>query len=118
VVAPADADRPDDVRLQVGYPLMMDWMAEIAAEPPTHHAGYRPDEPFGFRLISRRTFEVYNSNGQEDAYLAREHRYNPAYMNPEDLSTLGLAAGDLVEISRRRATILGVVKSGPTCPSA
>ena len=50
-------------KLQVGHDLMMAELAEVASEPVLDHAGYRDDEVFGYRLVSRRMLDVYNSSG-------------------------------------------------------
>lgn len=47
-----------------------------------------------FRLISRRTAEVYNSTGVANAGQITGRPFNPAFMCPEDAAALGLAAGD------------------------
>jgi anaerobic selenocysteine-containing dehydrogenase len=66
-----------------------------------------------FRLVSRRQMNVLNSVGQELSSQNRGLTTNPAYLHPEDLSTLDLAEGDLVEIRSEHATILGVVGVDP-----
>ncbi|MGE0308088.1 MAG: molybdopterin dinucleotide binding domain-containing protein [Acidimicrobiia bacterium] len=86
---------------------------EMALDPITSHGGYRSDEPFGFRLISRREFSVYNSTGQESAKLVGKRPYNPAHIHPDDLAALGVTSGDLVEITSARATITAVAEAAP-----
>jgi anaerobic selenocysteine-containing dehydrogenase len=61
------------------------------------------------RLISRRLKHVLNSTGQHLSALRAKGSTNHAYMNPEDVAALGLAAGDVIRISSVRASILGVV---------
>jgi len=99
-----------DERLDVGNAIMLDELAEVRAEPVTSHGGYADNLRFSHRLVSRRLNEVYNSSGRDIPRLVRNHRYNPAYMNPADLEALGLHAGDVVEISSDHATIIGVVE--------
>jgi anaerobic selenocysteine-containing dehydrogenase len=41
----------------------------------------------------------------------RGRSYNPAFMHPDDLAHLGVAAGDLVAISSAYATITGVAEA-------
>ena len=69
------------------------------------------EDSFPFRMISRRLPDVYNSSGRDIPKLVRRHSYNPAFMNPSDLQQLGLATGDVVEITSERASILGVVEA-------
>ncbi|MGI9324567.1 MAG: molybdopterin-containing oxidoreductase family protein [Pseudomonadales bacterium] len=97
-------------RLDVGNPLMLTELKDVRAEPLSDHGGYAGEQHFTHRLVSRRLNDVYNSSGRDIAKLQRNHRYNPAFMNPADLEVLGLHAGDVVEISSDHATILGVVE--------
>ncbi len=97
-------------KLDVGNEFMMAELAEVRAEPVSAHAGYAGEEEFTHRLVSRRMNDVYNSSGRDIPRLVRNHRYNPAYMNPSDIDELGLHAGDVVEISSAHATILGVIE--------
>jgi anaerobic selenocysteine-containing dehydrogenase len=91
-------------RLELADPTMMGELAEVAGEPIERDAEYP------FRLVSRRLPDVHNSAGRDIAKLVRKYNYNPAFMNPFDLEKLGLAKGDLVEISSDHDTILGVVE--------
>jgi anaerobic selenocysteine-containing dehydrogenase len=77
------------------------------------HAGYRADDVFAYRLISRRLLDVYNSSGRDIPHLVRKWRYNPAFMNPADMAAEGFAIGDIIEIDSGHATILGVVEPAP-----
>ena len=93
-------------------PAPDDLMAELAsalAEPISMFAGHDVSA-FPFRLISRRLKHVLNSTGTELPGLAKKGTTNPAYMNPADLADLGLADGDIVEISSPRAVLHGVVE--------
>jgi anaerobic selenocysteine-containing dehydrogenase len=56
---------------------------------------------------------VLNSTGTELPALARKGTTNPAYMHPDDVSELGLEAGDIIEIRSPRAAVLGVVDPAP-----
>ncbi len=110
-VLPKLPDWPE--KLDIGNAHMMSELRAVRAEPVTGHGGYVPELAFTHRLVSRRMNEVYNSSGRDIPKLVRNHRYNPAYMNPGDLDALGLHAGDVVEISSDHATILGVVEAAP-----
>ncbi len=91
-------------RLDLANDLMMGELAEVAVEPmPT--AGDYP-----FRLISRRLLSSHNSAGRDIPRLTRQWKTNPAFMHPDDMATLGVAAGDIVEIQSDHAAILGVVQ--------
>jgi anaerobic selenocysteine-containing dehydrogenase len=102
VVAPGDPDAPG--RLQLADETMIGELAEVAQEP------IERDLDYAFRLISRRLPNVHNSAGRDIPKLVRKYSYNPAFMNPADLERLGLAPGDVVEISSSYSTILGVVE--------
>jgi anaerobic selenocysteine-containing dehydrogenase len=97
-------------RLDIGNPIMLDELRTVRGERLTGHAGYAGQMTFSHRLVSRRLNDVYNSSGRDIPKLMQNGRYNPAYMNPSDMETLGLHAGDVVEIASSRAKILGVVE--------
>ncbi|MBT7369904.1 MAG: molybdopterin-dependent oxidoreductase, partial [Gammaproteobacteria bacterium] len=97
-------------RLDIGHPDMMQELEQVAEEGMTTHAGYRPEDEFSHRLISRRMDDVYNSSGRDIPNLTKNYNYNPAFMNPADLAALELASGDVVKISSARASILGIVE--------
>lgn len=112
VAKPRDEGWPH--RLNVGADEMMAELEQVRGEAYYDHGGYEGDPEFSHRLISRRMHNVYNSSGHDlDKLVKGNSTYNPAYMNPADLSALGLKAGDLVEISSSRATILGIVEEAP-----
>ena len=71
------------------------------------------DIQFPFRLISRRLPNVYNSSGRDIAKLNGRRPYNPAFLHPDDLLSLGLSKGDVIEISSAHASILGVAEPAP-----
>ncbi len=92
-------------RLDVANAFMLAELDAVGREPVGE------EDPFPFRMISRRLPDVYNSSGRDIPKLVRRHRYNPAFMNPGDLQQLGLATGDVVKITSERASILGVVEA-------
>ena len=106
-VGPADPDA--DARLDVGNE---DMLAELAS---IRDAGLEDgqDSQFPFRLISRRLPNVYNSSGRDIAKLNGRRPYNPAFLHPDDLLSLGLSKGDVIEISSAHASILGVAEPAP-----
>ena len=88
---------------------LMAELAEVLAEPSSMFAG-SDVSGYPFRLVSRRLKHVLNSTGTELPGLARRGTTNPAYMNPHDLTVLGLTTGDIIEISSPRAVLHGVVE--------
>jgi len=105
LILPAEQDC--SARLDVGNATLLGELDEVAAEP------VEPDPRFRFRLISRRLPNVYNSTGRDTPRLTRKRAYNPAFMHPDDLAALGLAAGEVVEIRSDHASILGIVEPAP-----
>lgn len=65
---------------------------------------------FDFRVVGRRLKDRHNSAWREHTLSTRKWLYNPAFMNPNDLTALGLGEGDIVEIRSRRGAIKGVVE--------
>jgi anaerobic selenocysteine-containing dehydrogenase len=99
--------KPEDWsgRLDVGNAIMMAELAEVAGENFRTNFGM-----YTHRVISRRMSDVLNSCWHDDDKLLRRYRYNPAFMNPDDMDRLGLAQGDVVEIESARSSIMGVVE--------
>lgn len=106
VVLPRDSDC--QARLQLADSTMMEELAAVRAEAFELSL---QDEQFGFRLIPRRSDRFFNSSGRSIARHTKRKAYNPAYMNPEDLSRLGLIDGDVVSIRSAHSSILGVVEA-------
>jgi len=93
-------------RLQLADPTMMAELEEIAGETPDHLR----NADFPFRLISRRMPDVFNSTGRNNPRQLRKYSYNPAFMNPLDANTVGVKAGDVVEIRSASGSIEGIVE--------
>ena len=108
LVLPRDVDWEE--KLNIGNEFMMGDLKEVRSEPVTDHGGYTVDTTYSHRLVSRRMNDVYNSSGRDIPLLVRNHRYNPAFMNPSDIEALGLNAGDVIEISSDHSSILGIIE--------
>jgi anaerobic selenocysteine-containing dehydrogenase len=104
-VLPAEPDCT--ARLDVGHPTILGELEQVAGEALERDSGFR------FRLISRRLPNVYNSTGRDTPRLTRKGSHNPAFMHPDDLASLGLVSGEIVEIRSDHAAILGVVEAAP-----
>ncbi len=98
-------------RLDVGSPEMMQELRQVRAEEFFDHAGYEATPAYTHRLVSRRMHNFYNSNGQQIERLMREYSYNPAFMNPEDLASMGLSPGEVVEIRSAAGRVHGIVEA-------
>jgi anaerobic selenocysteine-containing dehydrogenase len=103
VVEPGDPGASG--RLQLADATMLGELQEVAGEP------IRQNTDYAYRLVSRRLPDVHNSAGRDIPKLVRKYSYNPAFMNPADLETLGLSSGDVVEITSDYSSILGVVEA-------
>jgi len=97
-----------EARLELANELMMRDLREMSARPTGDLASWA-DDRYPFRLVGRRMHAHYNSGGMTAPRLRAKEPTNPAYLHPDDLRELGLASGDVAEISSARATILGVV---------
>jgi anaerobic selenocysteine-containing dehydrogenase len=108
------ADPACTARFAVAPPDVVAELAEVRAEATSAEvvAGTAADE-YPFRLVSRRLKSVLNSLGTELPALRAKGTTNHAHMHPDDLVALGLADGDLVEITSPRASLTGVVAAAP-----
>src|SRR5262249_47338733 len=79
-------------RMDGAPPAVIAQLAEILAKPAD-------DPAFPYRLISRRTMEIYNSTGDHLPALARADRVSAAFMHPDDLARLGVIAGERLRIA-------------------
>jgi anaerobic selenocysteine-containing dehydrogenase len=106
---------PDEGATARFTPAPDDLMAELAGvlDAPSSTFDGADVTGYPFRLVSRRLKHVLNSTGTELPALARKGTTNPAYMHPDDVSELGLEAGDIIEIRSPRAAVLGVVDPAP-----
>ena len=113
VVVAADAGA--DGRLAVAPPDVVAELTEVLDERSGAEvlAGFDP-HGYPFRLVSRRLKHVLNSLGRELPGLARVGTTNAAYLHPDDLTELGVAEGDLVEISSPTGTVVGVAAASDT----
>ena len=106
VVEPRSPDC--SARFQLADQHMMDELEELLASI----AGAEQGPPMGshdFLLISRRAAHLNNSSGQDAPRLIRKGgSYNPAYLNPADLTDLKIESGDDIEIQSDHGSIMGV----------
>lgn len=107
----AGRDEDCDAFLELGDPMMMAELGTLLSEVG---ATDRSEEEFPYRLISRRTNNFMNSAGIDRSVLHRGKQYNPAHVHSQDMSELGLKAGDIVEVRSRHGMVLGVVEADDT----
>ena len=100
-------------RLDVGNADMMADLGFVAAHEMRQGRLVEGDlQERSFRLVSRRVMHMYNSS-HNDLSVNRGRAYNPAYMNPDDLRELGVASGNVVQISSDAATVTAVAEADP-----
>lgn len=112
VVRPPDAEAGG--RFQVGLADHIAELAEVHAETTSAEVmrGFDPTV-HTFRLVSRRLKSHLNSLGGEIPGLQHKTPTNYAYMNPADLTELGVEVGGLVRIASPYASIIGVTAAAP-----
>jgi anaerobic selenocysteine-containing dehydrogenase len=98
-------DSDCDVRLDLANGIMLAELAEVAVE------SIEVEREYPYLLTCRRLLDVHNSAGRDIDKLVRKYRYNPAFMHPEDLASLGISPGELIEIRSDHSTILGVAEA-------
>ncbi len=105
-------------RLKAGHPEVLSELRDVRGEAFSGAGGYAGMADFSHRLISRRLREVNNSSAR-DIVEVREKlgTTNFAYMNPVDVAEMGIASGDVIEITSDRASILGVVSATDDVPT-
>jgi anaerobic selenocysteine-containing dehydrogenase len=103
IVSPKDPDC--DAKLDLANGLMLGELGEVAGEP------LESEDGFAYRLLCRRLLDVHNSAGRDIPKLTRKYRYNPAFMHPDDLATLGVSPGDVIEIESDHSAIFGVAEA-------
>jgi len=101
-------------RFAVGPDDVLAELAEVRAETTGAELLDAYDaERFPFRLVGRRLKHALNSLGSELPGLARVATTNYAYSHPDDLAELGAEAGELLEITSPRSTVVGVAEPDP-----
>ena len=101
-------------RLELADTTMIQELLEVRAEAgPGAMTTAKEPEAYPFRLVPRRVHGVYNSSGRDLPNFLRKTTHNPAFMNPDDLEDLGIAAGAVVQIRSDYGSILGVVTPEP-----
>jgi len=86
----------EDRRMAAGHPEVIAELREVRAEWVPTSGGYEPDEDFAFRMITYRMKESYCTQGQNLPSLQSKRSFNPALMNPDSMTALGVQEGDRV----------------------
>lgn len=93
-------------KLDIGNALMMTELRAIGSDTKNH-----ADDTFAYRVVSRRMHDVLNSCWHEDPVLQTRVRYNPAYMNPDDMARENVAEGDVIELQSGHASIRAIAQA-------
>jgi anaerobic selenocysteine-containing dehydrogenase len=115
----------DELRVTVGPPLegiearldlapqgVCEELREVRAE---RVAGAN-EGPYPHRLICRRMRHVANTVGRDFPESGARGVTNPAFVNPADAAALGLARGDLVEITSAHDAVIAVAEPSDDVP--
>ena len=114
-VVVVEADPDARARLALAPADVVGELAEVRAESTGAEvlAGFEA-ETYPFRLVSRRLKHVLNSLGRELPGLARVGTTNFAYLHPDDLDALGVADGELLDISSPTGSVTAVAQRSDT----
>ena len=103
-----EPDGESDERLQLADPGLMEELRAVIDESD--------DLGYPFRLISRRMWEYINSWGQDVPSVRRRYGANPAFLNPQDMTELGITEDELVTIASPHGEIVGFVRAAEDIP--
>jgi anaerobic selenocysteine-containing dehydrogenase len=98
-------------RFEVAPADIVQELEEVLTEEAPQHASRKP---FPFRLAVRRMRDVQNTMYHHLPAIRRRVPYNPAWLHPEDLQSLGLEDGELAAIISEHGQIPAIVRSDPT----
>ncbi len=98
-------------RFEVAPQDVVQELEDVLAEGVPQHTS---PEPFPFRLTVRRMRDVQNTMYHQLPAIRRRVPFNPAWLHPEDLQSLGFEDGALVTITSEHGHIPAVVRPDPT----
>ena len=93
-----------------GHHGRFDVMPDDVAEELRRARESTPANEFAYLMISRRTRDLFNSNGFHLPAVRKRNAYNPACLAPIEMARLALNDGDLVEISSANGTVRAIVR--------
>ena len=73
----------------------------------------RDGRSFTHLLSSRRMRDLFNSNGRFVDTVRERTPFNPAFLHPDELASLGLRAGDKVELQSAHGRAIAIVEEDP-----
>jgi anaerobic selenocysteine-containing dehydrogenase len=89
-------------------------LRDVIASFPAHNAVSIDGRHCTHLLIARRERELMNSFGRDLSEVRRRMPYNPAFLHPDDLQTLGLAEGARVRLQGEAGAIDAIVQADAT----
>ena len=103
-----ERDTDCTARLDVGNEVLLSGLAQILNE---NFGTVQDDAEFPMRLIPRRHPNFMNSSGITLSALNRGKPYNPAYLHPETLASIGMTSGASALVASRHARIPCVLEA-------
>jgi anaerobic selenocysteine-containing dehydrogenase len=100
-----------EARLDVAPAELMGELRAVRETPAPAPGRVGASGDFTHLLIARRVKYMNNSVGYDLARTATELSYNPAYLHPSDLATLGFSSGELVTIESEDGAVPAVVEA-------
>ena len=107
---PAQYAQPADPATASKFDVLPD---DVAGElrDALDHAVDAAEESYPYRLAVRRMRDVMNSVGRDIPIVAKRHPFNPAFVSPTDIETLGLNDGAAVRIESVHGSIPAILAS-------
>ena len=100
-----------DARLECGNKDMLQQLAEVFSQ--NYHAQQNtPDYPF--RYIPRRHNNFMNSSGRSIDKLNGGRPWNPVWMHPDDMNSIGAVEGSMVRIATTHDSITAMAEADAT----
>ncbi len=95
-------------RLDCGNADMLAQLDEVYAQD---FRAMQNTPEFPYRYVPRRHNNFMNSSGRSIAKLNGGRPWNPAWIHPEDLASIGVADGDMVRIATAHDSIVAMAES-------
>lgn len=73
----------------------------------------RDGRNFSHLLATRRMRDMFNSTGRFVQAVRERTPYNPAFLHPDELVSLGIEEGDLVEIESAHGRVVAIAEADP-----
>ena len=101
----------NDDRLDCGNADMLAQLDEVYAQD---FRAMQNTPEFPYRYVPRRHNNFMNSSGRSIAKLNGGRPWNPAWIHPEDLASIGVADGDMVRIATAHDSIVAMAEPDAT----